>query len=109
MDTAEDRDISLTGRSLELAAAGIGLVSPNPLVGCVIVSADGEVIGEGTYTYDGIEHAEISALKKAGERARHGTAYVSLEPHDHQGKTPPCTEAADKSWRQKGRVSHRGP
>ena len=79
--------------SLELAARGIGLVSPNPLVGCVIVSADGEVVGEGTYIYDGLVHAEAIALEQAGERARGGTAYVSLEPHDHQGKTPPCTTA----------------
>lgn len=80
-------------RSLELAAAGIGLVSPNPLVGCVIVDANGDVVGEGTYIYDQIEHAEAVALRQAGERANGGTAYVSLEPHDHQGRTPPCTEA----------------
>jgi diaminohydroxyphosphoribosylaminopyrimidine deaminase / 5-amino-6-(5-phosphoribosylamino)uracil reductase len=80
-------------RSLELAAYGIGQVSPNPLVGCVIVSADGEVVGEGTYLRPGITHAEVLALQQAGERALGGTAYVSLEPHDHHGKTPPCTEA----------------
>lgn len=80
-------------RSLELAANGIGLVSPNPLVGCVIVSAGGDVAGEGTYTYDDVTHAEIIALEQAGEMAKGGTAYVSLEPHDHRGKTPPCTEA----------------
>ncbi len=78
---------------MELASLGIGFVSPNPLVGCVIVSADGEVVGEGTYNYDNVTHAEVIALEQAGERARGGTAYVSLEPHDHQGKTPPCTEA----------------
>lgn len=91
MNTAEDKQF--LERSLELAARGIGLVSPNPLVGCVIVSADGEVVGEGTYVYDNVVHAEAIALEQAGERARGGTAYVSLEPHDHQGKTPPCTEA----------------
>ena len=78
---------------MDLAARGIGLVSPNPLVGCVIVSADGEVVGEGTYTYDDLVHAEAIALEQAGDRASGGTAYVSLEPHDHHGKTPPCTEA----------------
>jgi len=78
---------------LELAAAGTGLVSPNPLVGCVIVSADGEVVGEGTYIYDDVVHAEAIALEQAGQRARGGTAYVSLEPHSHHGKTPPCTDA----------------
>src|SRR5215203_6401437 len=86
-------DIRLTRRAIELAAAGISLVSPNPLVGCVVVSPDGEVIGEGTYSFDGIVHAEAIALQQAGERASGGTAYVSLEPHSHHGKTPPCTDA----------------
>lgn len=80
-------------RALMLAAEGIGLVSPNPLVGCVIVSADREIVGEGTYIYDNVTHAEIIALEQAGERARGGTAFVSLEPHSHHGKTPPCAEA----------------
>lgn len=80
-------------RSLELAREGVGLVSPNPLVGCVIVSASGENVGEGTYLKDSIVHAEAVALEQAGEAAEGGTAYVSLEPHDHHGKTPPCTEA----------------
>ena len=86
-------DIELSRRSLDLAAAGIGRVSPNPLVGCIIVSADGEIVGEGTYIYDNVTHAEIIALDRAGEQAKGGTAYVSLEPHSHHGKTPPCTEA----------------
>ena len=80
-------------KALELAALGIGLVSPNPLVGCVILSATGVVVGQGTYTYDGLIHAEAIALDQAGELAVGGTAYVSLEPHDHHGKTPPCTQA----------------
>ena len=88
-----DRDIELARRSLTLAAAGIGSVSPNPLVGCVIVSPGGEVVGEGTYVYDEITHAEVIAIQQAGDRARGGTAYVSLEPHSHHSKTPPCTEA----------------
>ncbi len=80
-------------RSLMSAQLGVGLVSPNPLVGCVIVSAEGDVVGEGTYIKNDLVHAEAIALKQAGEKARGGTAYVSLEPHDHHGKTPPCTEA----------------
>jgi diaminohydroxyphosphoribosylaminopyrimidine deaminase/5-amino-6-(5-phosphoribosylamino)uracil reductase len=88
-----ERDIKLLVRALELAAKGCGLVSPNPLVGCVIVSPDGENVGEGTYIYDNVTHAEQIALEQAGERAAGGTAYISLEPHDHHGKTPPCTEA----------------
>lgn len=85
--------ITFVGRALDLARKGIGLVSPNPLVGCVIVSRDGQVVGEGSYTFDGVTHAEIAALERAGEAARGGTAYVSLEPHSHQGRTPPCTDA----------------
>lgn len=80
-------------RALARAAEGIGLVSPNPLVGCVITSADGKIVGEGTYRYEGLVHAEAIALAHAGELARGGTAYVSLEPHAHFSKTPPCTTA----------------
>jgi diaminohydroxyphosphoribosylaminopyrimidine deaminase/5-amino-6-(5-phosphoribosylamino)uracil reductase len=93
LEQALHNDINLTRRALSLADAGIGLVSPNPLVGCVIVSADGEIVGEGTYIYENVTHAEVTALEQAGERARGGTAYVSLEPHSHHGKTPPCTGA----------------
>lgn len=83
------------GASLALfyASEGTGLVSPNPLVGCVIYSAEGQIVGQGTYIKDKIIHAEVIALDQAGERANGGTAYVSLEPHAHHGKTPPCTEA----------------
>ncbi|HKP70451.1 MAG TPA: bifunctional diaminohydroxyphosphoribosylaminopyrimidine deaminase/5-amino-6-(5-phosphoribosylamino)uracil reductase RibD, partial [Pyrinomonadaceae bacterium] len=80
-------------RALDLAAESIALVSPNPLVGCVIVSSNGDVVGEGSYSYANVTHAEMLALAQAGEQARGGTAYVSLEPHDHHGKTPPCTAA----------------
>lgn len=86
-------DEALTRRALELAAEGIGRVSPSPLVGCVIVSPEGEIVGEGTYIFSDVTHAEVAALKQAGESARGGTAYVSLEPHAHHGRTPPCTEA----------------
>ncbi len=89
----QQTDISLTRRALELAAEGVGRVSPNPLVGCVIASSDGRIVGEGTYLKHNVIHAEAIALEQAGDQARGGTAYVSLEPHDHFGKTPPCTEA----------------
>lgn len=78
-------------RALELAARGAGQVSPSPLVGCVVAREDGEVVGEGFYLYEGVKHAETLALEQAGARARGATAYVSLEPHAHQGRTPPCT------------------
>ncbi|HJS51492.1 MAG TPA: hypothetical protein VJ781_06300, partial [Pyrinomonadaceae bacterium] len=86
-------DLVYSARAIELAKKGIGLVSPNPLVGCVVVSRAGEVVGEGTYIYDDVTHAELIALERAGARAKSGTAYVSLEPHAHHGKTRPCTEA----------------
>ena len=86
-------DRRMMARALELAAEGIGLVSPGPLVGCVIVGADGSVAGEGFYVYEELKHAETLALEQAGAKAAGGTAYVSLEPHAHHGRTPPCTEA----------------
>ena len=84
-------------RALELAARGVGLVSPGPLVGCVIVNDRQQVVGEGFYVYDEIKHAETLALDQAGEAARGATAYISLEPHAHQGRTAPCTDALIKA------------
>lgn len=83
----------MMARALELSTKGIGQVSPGPLVGCVIASASGEIAGEGFYIFEEVKHAETIALEQAGERARGGTAYVSLEPHAHHGRTPPCTDA----------------
>ncbi len=95
MDTSSynDTDLRHTIAALKLASRGIGLVSPNPLVGCVIVSESGDVVGTGAYIKDLVTHAEVIALQEAGAKARGGTAYVSLEPHAHHGQTPPCTEA----------------
>jgi diaminohydroxyphosphoribosylaminopyrimidine deaminase/5-amino-6-(5-phosphoribosylamino)uracil reductase len=91
--TFSEFDLILMRRALELAARGIGQVSPSPLVGCVIAAANGETVGEGTYIYENVTHAEIIALEQAGAKAKGGTAYVSLEPHAHTGRTPPCTDA----------------
>ena len=88
-----DFDEQMMRRALELAARGIGQVSPSPLVGCVIVAETGEIVGEGYYLYERIKHAETIALEQAGSRASGATAYVSLEPHAHYGRTPPCTDA----------------
>jgi diaminohydroxyphosphoribosylaminopyrimidine deaminase/5-amino-6-(5-phosphoribosylamino)uracil reductase len=87
-----EHDIRFMQRALELARKGIGLASPNPAVGCVIVN-DGEIVGEGFHQYDWRDHAEIVALKTAGERARGATAYVTLEPCNFTGRTGPCTQA----------------
>ncbi len=80
-------------RALDLARQGIGLASPNPYVGAVIVDPRGNIVGTGVYTYDGVKHAEVLALEQAGARARGGTLYINLEPHSHRGRTPPCTDA----------------
>ncbi len=86
-------DRRMMTRALELAAQGVGRVSPGPLVGCVLVSADGNVVGEGFYVYEEIKHAETVALEQAAKKATGATAYVSLEPHAHHGRTSPCTDA----------------
>jgi diaminohydroxyphosphoribosylaminopyrimidine deaminase/5-amino-6-(5-phosphoribosylamino)uracil reductase len=85
-------DVLFMERALELAASGIALTSPNPMVGAVLVR-DGIVIGEGFHTYDGIKHAEVLALEAAGEFARGATLYINLEPCCHTGRTGPCTQA----------------
>ena len=79
-------------RALDLARATVGLASPNPQVGCVIVR-DGEILGEGAHLYDERDHAEIVALRRAGNRAGGTTVYVTLEPCSHQGRTGPCADA----------------
>jgi diaminohydroxyphosphoribosylaminopyrimidine deaminase/5-amino-6-(5-phosphoribosylamino)uracil reductase len=78
--------------ALALARKGTGLASPNPMVGCVIVR-EGQIVGEGFHQYEWRDHAEIVALKSAGDKARGATLYVTLEPCNHSGRTGPCTEA----------------
>ena len=85
-------DHSYMARALRLAGRGLLTTDPNPRVGCVLVKA-GEVVGEGWHERAGGPHAEINALQEAGEQAVGATAYVTLEPCCHQGRTPPCTEA----------------
>jgi diaminohydroxyphosphoribosylaminopyrimidine deaminase/5-amino-6-(5-phosphoribosylamino)uracil reductase len=80
-------------RAIALAARGLGTTSPNPVVGCVLLDPDGYLVGEGFHAYAGGPHAEIVALAQAGDRARGGTAVVTLEPCCHTGRTGPCTAA----------------
>jgi diaminohydroxyphosphoribosylaminopyrimidine deaminase/5-amino-6-(5-phosphoribosylamino)uracil reductase len=80
-------------RAFDLARKARGNTSPNPAVGAIVVDADGATVGEGHHERAGAEHAEAVALAQAGEKARGGTLYVSLEPCDHEGRTPPCTQA----------------
>jgi diaminohydroxyphosphoribosylaminopyrimidine deaminase/5-amino-6-(5-phosphoribosylamino)uracil reductase len=109
MNKPMDQDRYWMQRALELARRGIGLSSPNPAVGCVLVDSAGQLAGEGWHEYDRRDHAEVAALKAAGlsipsslsegqgsrasDRLRGGTAYVTLEPCNHTGRTGPCTEA----------------
>ena len=110
MNQQADQDRHWMQRALELARRGIGVSSPNPTVGCVILDCAGQAVGEGWHEYDLLAHAEVVALKAAGcpilsessvERVgnqtasplRGGTAYVTLEPCNHTGRTPPCSEA----------------
>ena len=80
-------------RATALSALGLGSTSPNPPVGCVVLDIDGNVVGEGYHRRKGEAHAEVNALAAAGDRARGGTAIVTLEPCNHQGRTPPCRQA----------------
>jgi diaminohydroxyphosphoribosylaminopyrimidine deaminase/5-amino-6-(5-phosphoribosylamino)uracil reductase len=79
--------------ALRLARRALGRVAPNPAVGCVLVSVDGVVVGRGWTDVGGRPHAETRALEQAGARAKHATAYVTLEPCAHYGATPPCADA----------------
>ncbi|HWD78147.1 MAG TPA: bifunctional diaminohydroxyphosphoribosylaminopyrimidine deaminase/5-amino-6-(5-phosphoribosylamino)uracil reductase RibD [Kribbella sp.] len=86
-------DVAWMRRAVELAARGTGSTHPNPVVGCVITARDGHPVGEGFHAVAGGPHAEVEALRMAGARARGGTAYVTLEPCNHTGRTGPCADA----------------
>jgi diaminohydroxyphosphoribosylaminopyrimidine deaminase/5-amino-6-(5-phosphoribosylamino)uracil reductase len=94
MNAADDHQYM--ARALRLAARGLYTTDPNPRVGCVLVK-DGRVVGEGWHKFAGGPHAEINALAQAGSEAADSTAYVTLEPCCHQGRTPPCTDALIKA------------
>lgn len=85
-------DDQLMQQALDLARAGIGLTSPNPCVGAVVVATDDQIVGRGTHTYEGRSHAEVLALQEAGPRARDATLYLNLEPCSHVGRTGPCAD-----------------
>ena len=93
MTTSRDNDEHFLHRAHDLARHGIGLASPNPCVGALIVDTNGSIVGSGSHTYEGVKHAEILAIEQAGEKARGATLYINLEPCSHQGRTPPCADA----------------
>ena len=95
-------------RALELGWGALGTTSPNPAVGCVI-ARDGEVVGEGWTHPPGQQHAEAAALAQAGESARGATLYTTLEPCNHYGRTPPCSEAIIAAGVAEVRISVRDP
>ena len=90
--TFSERDSQMMSRALLLAECGAYTTKPNPMVGCVIARGD-KIVGEGFHQRAGEAHAEVFALREAGELAQGATAYVTLEPCSHFGKTPPCADA----------------
>ena len=92
MDSLET-DLHYLRRALELAQRSFGLASPNPHVGALLVNELGQMVGEGFHTYEGIKHAEVLAIERAGAKARGSTLYINLEPCSHQGRTGPCVDA----------------
>ena len=86
-------DLAHARAALQLAERGLGLTAPNPMVGAVVLAADGSVAGQGWHEGPGTDHAEVMALREAGARARGGTLFVTLEPCSHVGRTPPCAPA----------------
>jgi len=102
----EDRKFML--EALELARRGLGLASPNPTVGCVVVQG-GSVIGRGFHEYKLTDHAEVRAIREAAGRVRGATVYITLEPCCHRGRTPPCTDLLIRSAVSRVVVSARDP
>jgi len=107
-DSRIGEDLSFMGEVLNLARKGAGSVSPNPLVGCVVVK-NNRIIGRGYHRYFGGPHAEVYAIRSAGKRIRGSTLYVNMEPCNHYGKTPPCTNLIIKKGIKRVVVGLRDP
>lgn len=103
------RDVHFIREALTLARRAAGRTHPNPMVGCIVVDPESRVAGEGWHKGPGLPHAEVEALDQAGERARGGTLYVTLEPCCHHGRTPPCVERVIRSGIRRVVVSMKDP
>jgi len=93
MSMSTDSDNQFMQRAISLSLRGLGNTAPNPNVGCIIVAPDGNIVGRGWTSPTGRPHAETNALEQAGTNAKGATAYITLEPCSHYGKTPPCAES----------------
>jgi diaminohydroxyphosphoribosylaminopyrimidine deaminase / 5-amino-6-(5-phosphoribosylamino)uracil reductase len=107
-ETERADDARFMDRALALAENGLGLAAPNPMVGALVV-AGGEIVGEGWHEGPGTPHAEVVALRGAGERARGATLYTTLEPCSHQGRTPPCAPAVARAGVGRAVIATRDP
>ncbi|MGE5114044.1 MAG: bifunctional diaminohydroxyphosphoribosylaminopyrimidine deaminase/5-amino-6-(5-phosphoribosylamino)uracil reductase RibD [Acidobacteriaceae bacterium] len=107
--THRNHDELFLKQALELARQGIGLASPNPCVGAIIVDERGRIIGRGSHTYEGKKHAEVIALEQAGDKARGNTLYINLEPCSHVGRTGPCSDAVIEAGIQRVVAAMRDP
>jgi len=112
METQTAIDERWMQRALELARRGVALTAPNPSVGCVLLDAEGNIAGEGWHEYEKRDHAEVAALKDAAARGAHvqgGTAYVTLEPCNHTGRTGPCSQALVEAGVKRVVIATRDP
>ncbi|MEJ2109822.1 MAG: bifunctional diaminohydroxyphosphoribosylaminopyrimidine deaminase/5-amino-6-(5-phosphoribosylamino)uracil reductase RibD [Acidobacteriota bacterium] len=108
MQTFDSADKNYMRMALNLAEKNIGMSSPNPSVGCVVVR-NGKIVGRGWHEYDRMNHAEVQALAMAGDKSENATVYVTLEPCCHQGRTPPCTELLVRKGVRRVVVAHEDP
>jgi len=108
LSPSNSQDEKFMKRALDLAIKAMGRTSPNPVVGCVIVKNE-QIVGEGYHKKAGTPHAEVHALAAAGEQARDATAYITLEPCSHFGRTPPCAEALIRAGIKRAVVAMKDP
>src|SRR3984885_15524973 len=102
-------EIAAMRRTIAVTTAVLSTTSPNPPVGCVVIGADGQIVGEGFHERKGEPHAEAQALAAAGDLANGATAIVTLEPCNHQGRTPPCRQVLIDAGVRRGVIALADP